>query len=404
MAGPLKAVPLAALVALGISFVPPAAAHTKKTHVYVTKKAYELYVSRYGETELDQFIGAESGNVPTGESQGTVIEGAFDEDMVRMNPWGDLFPQAFHFWDRTKGPYAGIMGNDSAVNRAVKYFTGGYGINGNYDTGWQGGGSMGGKQGKGAISLYRAGEKAKAYWYLGHAAHLLEDLTVPAHSWNFPHVNSSDDAYEEFMGEHCTRWRSLPNIHPLPMFGSLYELFDKTADVSNDYDAGRGEGPELGVDGEVDKGQRRKGGFNEAKLSEEGDALMPLVYERVASLFILFYKEVDANPPNVERPRIDKDWNGRKPQDPRIQLRAKARDSQSGVDRLGYRFEVALWDGSAWSAWTLLGKGPGGDTILFEPESGRRYAFRVSAVDAVGNRAASESVEYPAVDSVLARR
>lgn len=48
--------------------------------------------------------------------------------------------------------------------------TGGYGLDGSYDKTWKG-------RGDGAVALYRKGEKARAYWYLGHIAHLVEDAT-----------------------------------------------------------------------------------------------------------------------------------------------------------------------------------------------------------------------------------
>ena len=91
-----------------------------------------------------------------------------------------------------------MWGYDSSVDRAQKYFTGGFGLKGSYDKGW-------GKkevEGHGILWHYKHGDTALAYWYLGHAAHLLEDATVPAHVLLYPHPLKNADRYETYMGAH----------------------------------------------------------------------------------------------------------------------------------------------------------------------------------------------------------
>ena len=63
------------------------------------------------------------------------------------------------------------------------------------------------------------------------------------------------------------------------------------------------------------------------------------------------------------------------------------------MDRVGYRFEYSRWTGTAWSDWRQASEKPTGSRLVFAVDPSRRYAFRVSAVDAAGNRASS-SIRY----------
>jgi hypothetical protein len=255
------------------------AQHELPAHASITRLAYELYAARQG------------GGGELGAHIADVLAGAHDEDGFDMTPWGDWIPMMRHFWDCRKGPFKGLGEYDSSVNRAQKYFTGGYGLDGKYDARWSGNlGRHRGVKGQGILYLYAHGDKHKAFWYLGHAAHLLEDLTVPAHALLWPHPFNGD-AYEHYMGSHYAEWPALPQ-GPLERFDSLYDLFYQTAGVANRYDAGLGSGPLAGADGTADRGTRRSGGFTEKKLREEGDVLMPLAYRRVAALFLFFTEQV----------------------------------------------------------------------------------------------------------------
>jgi hypothetical protein len=146
--------------------------------------------------------------------------------------------------------------------------------------------------------LYNHGEKAKAFWYLGHIAHLLEDATVPAHVHLFAHVVDWMDAYETYMGKAHQRF-PVDSTGQIEHFDNLLDLFRSTALVSAQFDCGNGGGLSGGVDGTVDRGHRRKGGFTKAKLDDEGKTLMPLAFNRVAALYQLFFEEAargGANP------------------------------------------------------------------------------------------------------------
>jgi hypothetical protein len=53
-----------------------------------------------------------------------------------------------------------------------------------------------------ALGEYHSGDKGTAYFYLGHVAHLLADMTVPSHAHEDPHPFA--DAYEDWMTEQHT--------------------------------------------------------------------------------------------------------------------------------------------------------------------------------------------------------
>ena len=359
--------------------------HEQVAHMSITRVAYLYYISRYEGGELSRYIGDANGLKPAVDQPDNVVSGAYDEDEAHRNPWDQLMPYLRHYWDARKGPFHGLWGHDSSVNRAQKYFTGGYGLGGKYDAGW------GGKeiQGHGIVWHYRNGNKALAYWYLGHAAHLLEDATVPAHVLLYAHP-FKNDAYETYMGHHYPEWADKIPTGEIASYATLLDLYSHTANVTNNFDAGTGEGV-FGRDGTKDRGARRKGGFTEAELREEGDVLMPVAYRSVAELYLHFFKLIDHNPPRVTL-AFPRSGNAGAPDvttDSSVTLTARAIDDVSGVDRRGYRFEYALGTEAGWSSWRAASSGSTSERLDFSVEPGQRYAFRASAVDAAGNRAFS---------------
>ncbi len=368
------------------------AAHDYGPHLSLTQQAYRLYAARYEGGELALYLGGASGEAPASDTPDNVSAGAYDEDMPDMNPWDDRIPELRHFWDCRASPTRGLAGYDSAVNRAQKYFTGGYGLDGKYDYGW----GVKGTQGRGILALYEAGDKPRAYWYLGHAAHLLQDLTVPAHALLWPHPVSGSDAYERY-AERVYREREALAPAPIESFASLYDLYYRTADAAGDYDAGFGPGSLRGVDGRRDRGARRARGFTEEELRQEADALLPLAARRVAALYLHFFRQVDRTPPRVViAVRRSEDGS-------RVALTAAASDAQSGVDRTSYRFEYALRTRTGWSTWRKAPGKIGGQTLDFTVEPGRAYRLRAGAADAVGNRGFSPVWELIGGLAVAAR-
>src|SRR5208283_4352761 len=94
-------------------------------HMYITRQAFELYMSQHPDSDLARYIGEYSGDQPKRRDDANVVAGAFD--------------------------------------RAYKYWTGGYGVEGRYDDAWsENKSARRGTKGHGAVYLYQHGEKAKA--------------------------------------------------------------------------------------------------------------------------------------------------------------------------------------------------------------------------------------------------
>lgn len=344
--------------------------HNPVVHMAMARLAYRYYTTQYSGGELERYVGDFSGEKPP-PGHNTVVAGAFEEDKSYQNPFHEVAPVMRHFWDCRLGDARGLAGYDSSVNRAQKYWTGGFGLNGEYDANWSSNmGRLRGTMGRGAVELHRLGEKGTAYWYLGHIAHLVQDLSVPAHAHLWPHP-AKLDTYEHYVKDRYQERTTLPT-GAVESFATPYELFRRTGEITLRYDAGVGSGPLRGKDGTADKGRRRDEGFSEAELKEEGDVLFSLAVRRVAALFLLFYRAVDKTAPVVDL-TVGKDGG----------LSAAATDSESGVARSGYRFEWSRLDASG--GWRPVFSGPSGPTARFTAPLAGLYAFRASAVDAVGN-------------------
>lgn len=357
--------------------------HNPAIHMYLTLKAYAQYASHYEGGELSRFIGAAAGDKPASDKHDTVVAGAFEEDKAFKNPFNEVAPELRHFWHWGGGPNAGMAGYDSSVNRAQKFFSGGFGLDAAYDTSWsENSGKFRGIQGRGAEALHRAGDKATAYWYLGHVAHLVEDMTVPAHALLWPHVLPGTEAYEHYIKDYFGRWNGVPT-EPVERFDSLYGLFLETAKITTRFDTGSGPGSR-GMDGSADRGARRAGGFTAQELDEEGDVLVPLSVRRVAALFLYFYRRIDKFPPEVTMAQPADSVDGF------VRLAAAASDEVSGVDRTGYRFLFRKLAEARWTDWGPAGEGTSGPSINFKAEPGTFYAFKAEARDAAGNAAESQ--------------
>jgi hypothetical protein len=180
----------------------------KLSHQWITLQGWELFRSQFGPSEIDNFLGQPT-RYPT-EAKALVMEGVFAEDETARNPWdqgaivGPLnHPSLRHFWTPNadfsrsfaKGLQATVPGTfppvtvtfDSAANRGVKYFTGGRDVVGGADDGWDDRGDAALDQG--IVQFYSlASTRERAFYYLGHVTHLLQDLTLPAHSQGDQHL------------------------------------------------------------------------------------------------------------------------------------------------------------------------------------------------------------------------
>ena len=192
-------------------------AGNKLAHQWITLQGWELFKAQFGASEIDGLLGQPT-TYPT-EARNRVMEGIFSEDEAERNPWGQgatpvlgftNHPSLRHFWTPNANfartydrglvvttpliiiPPATIIPPrtivfDSAANRGIKYFTGGRDVTGAADDGWDDRGDAALNQG--IPQFYAApADRSKAYYYLGHVAHLLQDLTLPAHSHGDQHL------------------------------------------------------------------------------------------------------------------------------------------------------------------------------------------------------------------------
>ncbi len=341
--------------------------HAGAAHMYITKEAFDLYDKQFPGSELRKFIGTYSDSGPQSNSDDNVIEGSWDEDSPFANPWNEAVPVLRHFWNWRKGGdglSGGLWSNDSSVNRAHKFMTGGYGLDGRFDKGWKKG------KGDGVFGLYKKGEKAKAYWHLGHVAHLLQDLSVPAHNLLWPHPAKDADRYETFMKDHHKEWSA--DDAPIETYDSLFLIFLATGQIAEGYDAGNAGGA-LGEDGSADRGRRREGGFTDAELREEAAVLLPMAIKRVAALFRYFFRQIDPKAPEVFLAAL-----------PDGGFVASAVDDVSGVDLAGFSIEHQTLGFAGWSAWTSI------EGRKFTAQPGQRVRVRASARDGAGNVGVSD--------------
>jgi hypothetical protein len=110
-----------------------------------------------------------------------------------------------------------------------------------------------------ALGEYYSGDKAAAYEYLGHVAHLLSDMTVPAHAHEDTHVypdefddNFMTEARAQISQSELDGLRALGPVEIPDGVAELYYLFYTTAQVGDFYasddDAGDSDDPEGWVD------------------------------------------------------------------------------------------------------------------------------------------------------------
>jgi hypothetical protein len=197
-----------------------------------------------------------------------LCKGAYDEDADRdprlsggVSAWWGLLNWGTHFWQPDAGPDGGLLTSvenipvnlesQNAYQRAESLY-------------------------QSAVDAYDD-DPSGAYYLLGRVAHLLADMSTPAHVHLDPHISdadaSGDDSYEEY-----TAWLYLSAISPeeqtanfeaffpradlvpvpyesladggYPEEPPLYRLFYSMAEMSNNYDSDD-------ADGKTDRGKRR---------------------------------------------------------------------------------------------------------------------------------------------------
>ncbi|MBE3134041.1 MAG: hypothetical protein IMZ55_11245, partial [Acidobacteria bacterium] len=222
-------------------------------HQWITKEAFDFLAAQVGDTEFADYLTkpgltsdsawteiASASRIYNGDNN--LIEGSRDEDGNRVNynpPPQNPFGQDFQ-WDRhySHGGDDGELTDGlttlfgDAFDEADSYFSA-------YEQAQH---YFYGHDGFPGVVGYYPSSPALAYYYLGHVAHLLQDMTVPAHVHNDPHPPVfGPDHYESWVAdnEHFKQWgcgngeRGGPSV--LGAYASLEELFRATADYTEEY-------------------------------------------------------------------------------------------------------------------------------------------------------------------------
>jgi subtilisin family serine protease len=249
-----------------------------------------------------------------------IIYGSKAEDECD-NPFGECSglnaPYFRHFWNRGAEDGwddGGYSWYDSAVNRAYKYWTGGYGLDGSYDSDW----GNNGVQGQGVEYLYKNNQKSKAYEYLGHIVHLLTDMSVPAHVLNDGHPPGNDDNFEEYMRMY--NWSVANNfvykrygdngnekvtdtVPSYSGYNGLYNIFYNMAEKADDFESD-------GTDGGSDDNPSHNNGHADGPLGDltwdecsvHQAILEPYAIKQVAALYKWFWNETHTPPSKSTNP------------------------------------------------------------------------------------------------------
>ncbi|MBI2278615.1 MAG: lamin tail domain-containing protein [Candidatus Brennerbacteria bacterium] len=225
-------------VTIGIVFPARALAYDQETtHAALTDEAVDFYNLLYPDEPL------------TAEQKEWIVEGSINEDE---------FPRWLnHFYDPIRkigwnGEHQGIA--SAGATRAVAYATlvpiGGAVLPTTawvHDHAMQAGpyANMGGdRTWEQALKYYVDGNKEEAYRTLGHALHLLQDMTVPDHSRNDSHAPLAGDDGSP-LEDYLEKWNrgnigeldlvgnlTAQNTRP-PSFNKIEDYFTNTAEYSN---------------------------------------------------------------------------------------------------------------------------------------------------------------------------
>jgi hypothetical protein len=224
-------------------------------HQHITKEAVKVWINQEAQDEFQSYSTRSVtdpvdavGMVTYDPARDDLISGSAEEDqerlLVKETCNGDGLNGFFeHFWDPDE-PWEGGYNCGSIggwYNAGLpKVFIG---QEGHYDSAYRLAQYYWDQK---VIPFYRNGDKRQAYYWLGRIAHLIQDMTVPAHVHNRYHdpvVNESSDVYEDYAklvyksysGDMCIdrlyeyenlignfQWNS---VHDQPNPPNLFKLF-----------------------------------------------------------------------------------------------------------------------------------------------------------------------------------
>lgn len=383
-------------------------------HQWFTNQAQLYFNYQYGSSELDgQINRIVQGNVDED------VQGAFGGNGAGPNPWGDGLPFNRHFWAHTGANFDrafddGIQAFDSAPNRAYQLFSGGVQLNGAANNSW--GGAQGAVAGRGIVWMHQNNNRNQAYEWLGHAVHLLQDTTLPAHSHADAHIVNQDNdplhdwidglafsmtdpaprtaAFSDNAANRFQNWRfhanegrigrangTVPlefsrlrsaatfntlNVHATAAPNEradgrpLYRLFAETAELADDFDS-------KDVDGQVNPGSLRDGGagpnaynaWDMDELNATADILATRAIRATAEFFRYFYSLTDPTAPVIQFNLLGGETAPfgvvLDPVATIVAASVNATDDLSGVEQRGFTHLLQKHNGTGWDNLQSLG-------------------------------------------------
>jgi hypothetical protein len=258
-------------------------------HPYITEQAFDIWPNDT-DHEIYTYLGLgyrDTGSSCSNAYQGTMItEGAKEEDDYDPVSGAcnntDFSGYYHHFYnpDNSDDDTNGLYGYPGALYNAKIY--------------WQR-----------ALDYYSdTSTRGLAYWYLGRIAHLVGDITVPAHSHLDAHpAIINPDSYENHVTSHYEDWSSsnAKALGDLPAYSTLDEIFYNLAERSQYFPSDDVAGNTTNTEASWFTGWPDPAGwvisatdrYIKAENCEKiGDYMMPLAMQYTAALYRLFWQTV----------------------------------------------------------------------------------------------------------------
>lgn len=257
-------------------------------HPYIAKQAF--FVLPYDTShEIYQYLGMDYFDNSTGatacdraKTGGLIAEGAKEEDdydpLVKVcNEEYLYFGYLHHFYKYDTGK--GLFGSEpSALDYAKVYFDR-------------------------ARQSYTDDDKGTAYWYLGRIAHLIADVSVPAHVLDDPHEpyacdkGLGQDSYEFFMSRNFSDYSagSVSGFEQLPVIMSVDDIFTQLVSHTAAYPSDEVDGTDTSRDSWNNNSEMcdyffwRDPFIADENLNVIGSDLMPQAIKYTAALYQLFW-------------------------------------------------------------------------------------------------------------------
>jgi hypothetical protein len=393
-------------------------------HQWIAAQAAAFYLDQFGGAELSSYLGTIEGSDKdrqypvdtttwkqfTGD---TLLEGTYEEDTLGV--WYRHFVAGGDGDELTTGLAKVPSDDDLILNTLLKGAVTPFVADpsdGRYFSAYEAAQDLWQQ----ALTAYQQGDKALAYYRLGRVAHLLVDMTVPAHVHNDRHtaLQGDGDFFEITTGasKRFLLWgmdgeRGKP-VGEVRQYASLEDLFRTTINYTEEYPSWNTSGV-LQVAGDEDAGTPKTGrhrpdlvhtsGFTMDDYWIVADDLMPYAMEQTAALYRLFYQQVDTAAPTVEWVTpFGASAAESTAQSARLAAEVHAEDSVSGTASHRFDFLIEKETDGVWSE--SYHSATAGSTLNLRLAEDGSYRISVTVQDAVGHTASTDYGYFTVADAL----